>query len=573
MKNFTRQVFGVLLLLVGSGMSYAQETQAAKVVIVQKVAKADGSVNITKKEITEDELAKQLETLKTTNGENVEIHLTTKEGENIRISKDEDGTLLYFRNADMKTFGLTKISDASKAQGTDKIQKTTENWNQNWNQNWGQEYKNESVSTAGRPILGIYPSESHDGKGVVISSLSNSKGAAAAAGLKAGDVLTAIDEKVLTEGDGIRAALANHKPGDKVMVQYLRDGQPAQAEVTLVGEGASRVRTNEERDPCRVFIGVGTSTRDAEGLHVDYIVENTPAEVSDVRAGDVIVSLDNVVVKTQNELEIARDKHQPGEAFRLNILREGKPMTINARFKECSAEQLQQAKEAKERKMAQAATWRSFENAPQRDTCKVFIGVYTHEDEQGMRVNSVIENTPAKRSGVQKGDVIVALDDAAVNSHSTLLSERNKHDAGDRFTLSILRQGQYLEIDAQFKACGQQAETAKEEIAPVLENVTIPETTQPIIAPKNQLEVATWNAYPNPTFGAVNVQFKAEATPTTVQIFDAVGKKIYEEQLNTFDGFYNKQLNLGKEQPGVFLLTVRQGQKVYNNKLVLLSKA
>lgn len=448
---------------------------------------------------------------------------------------------------------------------------------QNWNNNI-QTYKKGSVSSSDidRPILGIYIADDHEGNGVKIGSLSTSKGVAAA-GLKAGDIITTIDGKTLDEQTSVRNALANHKPGDNVTIQYLRNGQSAQAAVTLSGERTSRSYT-QQHDPCAVFIGVGTSISGSEGLIVDYIVENTPAEVSDVRAGDVIISLDNVAVYSQHELEIERDKHQPGEAFALSIIRNGKPLTINAKFKECSAAELQKAKEMQERRLTEANAWTGFRTEIQRDPCNVFIGVYTSESStRGMRVSGVIENTPAKITGIQKGDVILSMDDTEVNSHEDLLRERNKHNPGDRFTLSIERQGQYLEVDAQFKACDQLTAAPKEELSEPVEIATMPEAqksaNQSFVAPDRQLQVEAWNAYPNPTFGAVNVQFRAEAVPTQVQIFDALGRKIYEETLNTFDGVYNKQLNLSNEKPGAYLLTVRQGEKIYNSKLVLLGKA
>lgn len=585
MKIFTRQALGFAVLWLASTLTLtAQETHSeAKVIVVQKVTTETGTLNVTKKEIKDTELAAYLESLKSNDGKNVEIHMTTKEGENIRISPEEDGTLLYVREANPKAAGLTKISE-----GKEDPSQNTKTWSYSYDHNGTTVHKKISVhpataaapSISGRPILGIYAEEGSDAKGVLIGSLSTSKGVAAA-GLKGGDLITVVDGKTLASSADLRNALAGHKPGDKVTVTYLRDGQPVQAEVALAGEGVSRVRM--ERDPCKVFIGVGTSQRGGEGLFVDYIVENTPAEVSDVRAGDVILSLDNVKVSTQPELELERDKHQPGEAFSLNILRNDQPMTIQARFKECSQEERQQMEEERAQRMAERQAerqeWMSYvrEARPsvERDPCAVFIGIYSHAiGEGGRQIDGVIKGTPAEASNLQKGDIVLALDDVKVSSHTELVKERDKHSPGDRFTLSILRNGEYMEVDAQFKACG---EEPKEEEVPAQIVETVPETVapevQPIVAPDRQLKLEEWNAYPNPTFGNVNVQFRGEAVPTTVQIMDAAGKTVYEENLNRFDGFYKKQLNLANNMPGVYVLVVRQGEKVFYNKVVLLSKA
>ena len=59
------------------------------------------------------------------------------------------------------------------------------------------------------------------------------EGAAAAAGLKEGDVITAIDGKQIEKFGQLQEMLVNHSPGDKVKVTYLRDRKKREAQVTL----------------------------------------------------------------------------------------------------------------------------------------------------------------------------------------------------------------------------------------------------------------------------------------------------------------------------------------------------
>ena len=58
-------------------------------------------------------------------------------------------------------------------------------------------------------------------------------GAGAAAGLKKGDVITAIDGKPLTKMAELQEYLTNKRPGDKVTITYLRDKSKKTATVTL----------------------------------------------------------------------------------------------------------------------------------------------------------------------------------------------------------------------------------------------------------------------------------------------------------------------------------------------------
>ncbi|MEI7643613.1 MAG: trypsin-like peptidase domain-containing protein [Chloroflexales bacterium] len=57
--------------------------------------------------------------------------------------------------------------------------------------------------------------------------------AAARAGLREGDIITAIDDKPLDGSTSLRQLLLQHKPGDSVTLSVLRDGKTSTVQVTL----------------------------------------------------------------------------------------------------------------------------------------------------------------------------------------------------------------------------------------------------------------------------------------------------------------------------------------------------
>jgi S1-C subfamily serine protease len=59
-------------------------------------------------------------------------------------------------------------------------------------------------------------------------------GPSAQAGMQAGDIITAIAGKAIGQDTTLRSLLLEHKPGDKVKLDVLRDGQQLQLDVTLV---------------------------------------------------------------------------------------------------------------------------------------------------------------------------------------------------------------------------------------------------------------------------------------------------------------------------------------------------
>ena len=406
-------------------------------------------------------------------------------------------------------------------------------------------------------------------------------------------------------------------------------------------------------NPCKVFIGVGTSP-ESGGLKVDYTMDNTPASTYGVQVGDVILALDNAAVSSYDELVRERDKHQQGDAFTLNILRNGSKMNIDARFKACSQDEREQISQQEEylrpilgvfeaeeadqdqglvvggiisgkgaaaaglqpgdvittvdgkainganalrtaltgRKPGEPVTvvyvrsgqqlqtqvtlsgdHQAYGYKTERDPCAVFIGVYTADagaDGQGVRVTGIIEGTPAKLSNLQLGDVILALDDQPINNYPELRRERDKHQPGDNFRLNVLREGAILNINATFKACPKPGSLATP-VPEVVEAAPIQQPDQTLANPETTLQVAL-DLYPNPTVDVLTVRFEAEAVPTTVRIADATGKTIYSNVLNRFGGFFNEQISLYGQAPGIFTLTVQQGKKIITRNVVLVTR-
>jgi membrane-associated protease RseP (regulator of RpoE activity) len=63
---------------------------------------------------------------------------------------------------------------------------------------------------------------------------------AAAAGLKAGDVVTAFDDQPVTDAKGLVAFVASRRPGDRVTLRVVRRWQPVVVAVELGGAGVRK---------------------------------------------------------------------------------------------------------------------------------------------------------------------------------------------------------------------------------------------------------------------------------------------------------------------------------------------
>jgi len=85
-----------------------------------------------------------------------------------------------------------------------------------------------------RIAFGTIPDYADNAKGFRINGVSKG-GTAEAIGLQAGDILTAFGDRPVKNIYDFMGALGAFKPGDKVVVRWLRGEQPMQAEATLRG--------------------------------------------------------------------------------------------------------------------------------------------------------------------------------------------------------------------------------------------------------------------------------------------------------------------------------------------------
>lgn len=85
-----------------------------------------------------------------------------------------------------------------------------------------------ALGITGRTVLG----NDYKPAGVAVVEARND-GAAAKAGIKAGDIITKLGDAEITTITSLSEALAGAKPGDKAQVTYVRDGADKTADVTL----------------------------------------------------------------------------------------------------------------------------------------------------------------------------------------------------------------------------------------------------------------------------------------------------------------------------------------------------
>lgn len=288
------------------------------------------------------------------------------------------------------------------------------------------------------------------------------------------------------------------------------------------------------------------------GVVVDGIVAGSGADKAGLKKNDIMTAINGTSIRTTGDLHDVLGAYKVDDVVVIDVLREGQTVVVSSTLT--------------------GRMDHSYRKS-ERDPCKVFFGVYVGNygsGREGVGVSGIIPGNgwPAEQAGLQKGDRILAIDGIPIGTHNELVTERDKHEPGQAFSFTYMRDGQVYETDARFKECPKDQEV--EERAPVEEIIPAPEELE---FTDNALELDEFNAYPNPTFGNLNVRFSGEAVPTLVRIVDSAGKLVYEENIKNFSGYYNKELDISGGALGTMILSISQNGKTLAKPVVLVTRA
>jgi S1-C subfamily serine protease len=143
--------------------------------------------------------------------------------------------------------------------------------------------------------------------GVYISEVSKSS-AADEAGIKAGDVITAIDSMPVNSTSAVQEAVSRYSPGDKAVITVIRDGKEKKFDVTF--KGTSQENGTVTDDGAVAFYG--SSIKEADEKTLDKfglkngveIVELGPGKLMEAGAteGFIILYVNDHPVKTPQDV-------------------------------------------------------------------------------------------------------------------------------------------------------------------------------------------------------------------------------------------------------------------------------
>lgn len=146
------------------------------------------------------------------------------------------------------------------------------------------------------------------------------KSAAAKAGIKSGDVLVSVDGKRVSSFAELRAKIGTTAPGKEVKIGLLRKGKPLEVSVILDdSEGQTTKAENLTTLLQGATLSNGSNKEGNKGVNIDAVQKDSPAAMSGLQPGDLIIGVNNQRVMTIVELRKIIDGKP--SVLALNILR------------------------------------------------------------------------------------------------------------------------------------------------------------------------------------------------------------------------------------------------------------
>ncbi|MBB6096182.1 serine protease Do/serine protease DegQ [Povalibacter uvarum] len=141
--------------------------------------------------------------------------------------------------------------------------------------------------------------------------------AAEKAGIKAGDIITSINGKTVSNSSETRNLIGLLRIGEKVDIGLSRDGQPRRVTAVIAQRDDASAETSGEIHSAFEGAALGNAPSNG-GVQIQSVAEGSPAALNGLRANDVIVGIGRTRITNMEQL---RTTVKDARAFTVTIRR------------------------------------------------------------------------------------------------------------------------------------------------------------------------------------------------------------------------------------------------------------
>lgn len=423
--------------------------------------------------------------------------------------------------------------------------------------------------------------------------------AAEEAGLKKGDIITAIDGKTIRSLSQTIHLIKANAPGETITITYIRNKEEIETKATLKesksnnsiwfnGENSGiewddngRIIFNGDEEFQLKFprvtntgeLGVRLGKEMENGVEILKVNKNSAAEEAGLKKGDIITNINGIEVFTTNDVTTALDGKKEGETIDIAYLRNGSTYKTPVTLKQSSDIFYFKNDDGEFKWNGNREDWNfNWIEEGQDASMGVLLGEDT--DDEGVSILGITENSGAEEAGLEKNDIIISINGQKVDTNDELIEVVKSHEVGDILVVEYKRDDELRKTTVELssnrikirKPRDLDVLFGEEEVEEQMEEYEAVET--PEIEEQYLLEFSQLDMYPNPNQGAFQLDFEVEPGETIVSIANVEGQVVFSEDLRDFDGTFSERIDISDEPSGVYFLTIKQGDKKIIKKII-----
>jgi len=196
-----------------------------------------------------------------------------------------------------------------------------------------------------------------------------------------------------------------------------------------------------------------------EGVMVDDVVKESPAEKAGLKAGDVIVKFDGRPVSSSTQLRRLISRAQPDTTVTLDIVRDKKNQQVAVTLGESEdgdlgffgdrdfSFEIPEPPDVLDRPLPAPRAFRFYAaESPVRIGIQLInlsrqLREYFGVQDGGVLVEEIIKDSPAEKAGLKAGDVIVEIEGGKVGDADDVVDDLRDRDPGDKVNVAVVRKG------------------------------------------------------------------------------------------------------------------------------------
>lgn len=438
-----------------------------------------------------------------------------------------------------------------------------------------------------KAFLGIYPDENEDVAGVKVTKVVP-QSAAEQVGLQAGDVITALNGKAISNLEDLRQVLKGEKIGNNITIAYTQGGDLKVKSAALT---ANLEQKTSKKDCCankqschkeekaewhqkkkfdngnKAFLGVllkesvektvengeetTTTNQPATGVLVTDVIENSAAKEAGLEGGDVITAINGTPTNDLHTLVNEIGKYGVDEVIEVSYLRNGQPQTAQAKLKGNGEPKMSKRKEIRIKSLEDLGELKNLEDLDIdiniEDLGNANVIIKRLEDIDMKDLNEKLKEMNIDVDQLD-GELEILEDDKVQSNEMTWTKKDGK-------TITIKTNVWITDLEEE--------DASLVEDQPVLEEAMAAEKANP-------LAVDALKFFPNPSNGQFEVSFNLpERGDAVVRVLDIAGKEVFRNNLAAFSGNYREQIDISDNTKGVYFLQISQNGKVLNKKIMV----